>query len=130
MKGFASVVSGASAEAQSSTGASLYYQKLGLTSAGVAAIVAQAIIHDIEVNNLGLEGFPQIKVSHDGAASIFTICLWWEGFEFSFQLSDAEAIAAWKEFKSKPKTFHGASFDRIQNALANLEGHYANRPDG
>lgn len=97
-----------------------FYPNLGFSSCELAGAVAEAAVHDLRMNLFSFSGFPQIDVSWD-AEGVFSVALSWNGeANVQFQLSKAEAKAAVKKFKDK-SGFDRAIFDRVQEALAQLE---------
>ena len=90
-----------------------------ITSCGIGGAIAEAVLHDIRVNSLGLEGFPQVTVLRPDKHS-FEIKLRFDGHSQSFTLSNDEANSAVKKMKAK-KGYDPDIFDRIQEALAALE---------
>lgn len=85
----------------------------------VAGAVAEAAIEDLRVNLFNYPGFPQIQVSGDQDGG-FGVTLSWEAHQTQFQLTDAEAKAAVKTFKSGAG-YERSIFDKVQKALAALE---------
>ncbi|WP_155985234.1 MULTISPECIES: hypothetical protein [unclassified Thioalkalivibrio] len=97
------------------------FPNLGFSSCELAGAVAEAAIHDLRVNRFSFSGFPQIDVSWN-EEDMFSVVLSWKGeANVQFQLSKAEAKAAVKKFKDQ-SGFDRAIFDRVQKALAQLEG--------
>ena len=90
----------------------------------VAGAVAEAAIHDLRVNLFAYPGFPQIDVSCL-ADDVFDVTLSWKTSETSFSLTDAEATVVANTFKAGAG--HERSiFDKVQSALAKLDGKVAN----
>lgn len=85
----------------------------------VAGAVAEAAIEDLRVNLFNYSGFPQIIVSCH-SEDVFDITLSWETHQSQFQLTDVEAKAAVKKFKSGTG-YERSIFDKVQKALAALE---------
>lgn len=88
----------------------------------VAGAVAEAALHDLRVNLFAFSGFPQILVDHP-VNDMFKISLIWsEGgvSTVSIELTKAEAKASVKMFRDK-QGYNKVIFDRIQEAIANLE---------
>ena len=104
-----------------------YFPELGLSSAQVAGAVAEAAVHDLRVNNFGFPGFPQIEVSGDPIGSFTVVLSWKKASSTQFQLSEAEARAAVKKFTSGAG-YDPAIFNRVQEALAELEGKESRYP--
>lgn len=91
-----------------------------ISSSQIGAAVAEAILHDIRVNHLGLDGFPEIVVSRpDGG--VFQVCLKFDEHSQNFELSNLEAKNAVQRMKAS-MGYDPEIFDRIQEALAQLEG--------
>ncbi|HEY2858477.1 MAG TPA: hypothetical protein VGJ21_08680 [Terracidiphilus sp.] len=85
----------------------------------VAGAVAEAAIEDLRVNLFNYSGFPQIQVSCD-LDSALDVTLSWETHQTQFQLTDTEAKAAAKTFKSGTG-YERSIVDKVQKALAALE---------
>jgi len=86
----------------------------------VAGALAEAAIEDLRVNLFSYAGFPQIQVSCL-PKDVFEITLSWKTCQTQFQLTDAEAKAAAKTFRSGTG-FERSIFDKVQAALAALDG--------
>lgn len=98
-----------------------FYPNLGFSNCELAGAVAEAAVHDLRDNLFSFSGFPQIKVSRD-EEDVFSVVLSWNGdANVKFLLSKTEAKAAAKKFKDK-SGFDCVIFDRVQEALAQLEG--------
>ncbi|QQQ00812.1 hypothetical protein [Lysobacter enzymogenes] len=100
-----------------------YYASYGFSSYDVAGAVAEAVLHDIRVNCLGIQGFPQIQISRSDGFK-FDVALGWHDSAKSsvrFSLTLSEAQSAVKKFRAKAG-YDPAIFDRVQEALAKLEG--------
>lgn len=76
-------------------------------------------MHDIRVNGLGLQGFPEIHVT--GRPESFAIDLRFAGQSRSFEISRVEARQAVEAMKAR-RGHMVAIFERVQDALAQLEG--------
>ena len=98
----------------------VHFYALKITSSDIACAVMVALVHDHIVNSLGMDGFPQVKVSRKSAGS-FAVELSFEGEADSFDLSEGEAKAAVNKLK-KDKIHYQPIFDRIQNSVAVLGG--------
>lgn len=96
-----------------------FFPALRATSSDIGGAVAEAVLHDIRVNSLGLEGFPQITVLRPDKNS-FEIELQFNGHRQGFTLSNDEAKAAVKMLKAN-KGYDPNIFERIQDSLAKLE---------
>lgn len=96
------------------------FSTLKITSSGIGGAVAEAVLHDLRVNSLGLQGFPQVTVLRPDKEN-FEIVLQFDEHKESFTLSNNEAQSAVKKMKAK-QGYDPDIFDRIQKALANLEG--------
>ncbi|MGX1501096.1 hypothetical protein ACSSV1_006165 [Labrenzia sp. MBR-25] len=97
----------------------VHFLSLKISSSDIGAAVAEAMLHDIRVNLLGINGFPQIKVERSLNEG-FDVSLCWGKDKTSFTLSDDEAVDAVKVMKEQ-KTYYPPIFDRVQEALAGLE---------
>jgi hypothetical protein len=104
-----------------------YFPELGLSSAQVAGAVAETALHDLSMNNFGFSGFPQIDVSGDPSGAFTVVMRWNKAASMQFQLSGAEAKAAVKKFTSGAG-YDPAIFNRVQEALAELEGKASRYP--
>lgn len=96
-----------------------YYSKLGHSDGDLCAAVARAIVHDAAVNGLGTGGFPEITARR--AKDGFAVELRMDKHARSFDVTDAEArrmVATMKNLEQ----YDTAVFDRIQEAMAQLEG--------
>lgn len=91
----------------------------GLTSSKIATGIALCIIHDINVNNLGLNGFPQITITRSVNGG-FNVTLIFETRLVKFEISEVEAKSAAK--LAKIFEYDHDVFDRVQESLADLEG--------
>lgn len=95
-----------------------YYAGLKISSGEVGGAVAEAVLHDIRLNQLGLQGFPQISVHRTEGR--FQILLSFGDKQTEISLADNEAVAAVKAMRER-KSYYEPVFDRIQHALARLE---------
>jgi hypothetical protein len=91
-----------------------------ITSSEIGGAIAEAILHDIRVNNLGIEGFPLIHVVRQGSSN-FSITLKFSDKLQEFSISNAEAVRAVALMKSM-NGHCSVIFERVTTALANLEG--------
>ena len=92
----------------------------GISSGDIGGAVAEAVLHDIRVNGLGLLGFPQIHVKRAGNDG-FAIRIQFESNSRTFEISNAEALRSVKMMKSE-RGYNPEIFDRVQHAAACLEG--------
>jgi hypothetical protein len=99
-----------------------YYPHLELSSNTLAGAVAEAALHDLQVNRFTFPGFPQVSVKSSDA-KIFTVSLTWLEREssVSFDLTAKEAKAAVQRFHQR-KGYDPAIFPKVQDALVQLEG--------
>jgi hypothetical protein len=104
-----------------------YYSELGFSDCQVAGAVAEAALHDLRVNRFTFPGFPQINVSDDLDGCCTVVLRWHKASSTQFQLSEAEAKAAVKKFTSG-SGYDPAIFNRVQEALAELEGKASRYP--
>ena len=90
----------------------------GFTSSQIASGIALSIIFDVNENNLGLDGIPQIKIKRS-AESRITVVLTFDKRSAEFEITNGEA----KLISEKAKLFQHdlAIFDRVQSCLATLE---------
>ncbi len=96
------------------------FRSLGINSCHVAGFVAEAIVRDIKINNLGFSAFPEITVTWDSDKN-FYITLSALGFSIEpFVLSKEVVVSEAKGFK-KSKAVSAEVFDVIQKNLAKLE---------
>jgi hypothetical protein len=96
-----------------------YYSTLGISSGDIGGAIAEGILHDIRVNGLGLQGFPQIAVArHTGGG--FEIMLRFGDAESRFVVTDDEAKRAVRLMKSS-QGHDRIIFDRVQQAAAEVE---------
>jgi hypothetical protein len=91
-----------------------------ITSGEIGGAIAEAIIHDIRVNGLRIEGFPMVHVVRHGSNN-FSITLKFSDKLQEFSISNAEAERAVALMKSM-NGHCSLIFERVQQAMANLEG--------
>ena len=96
----------------------VYYSSLNFTSSDVGAAIAKAVIFDIQINNLSLEGFPQISVGRLRDDN-FELSLKFDNKVQIFTITKLEAVNAVNSMKNDE--YCKIIFPRIQNALAELE---------
>lgn len=96
-----------------------YYSTLGISSGDIGGAVAEAVLHDIRVNGLGLQGFPQVVVSRQTGGG-FLIALRFGNADSQFAISDDEAKNAVRLMKLS-LGHDGIIFDRVQQAAAEVE---------
>lgn len=104
-----------------------YYPHLKISDCEVAGAVAEAAIHDLQVNLFTFSGFPQIEVSGDPGGFFIVVLSLKKASSTQFQLSQAEAKAAVKKFKAGTGD-DPALFDKVQKALVELEGKASRHP--
>ena len=97
-----------------------YYTDLGFSDSQVAGAVTEAALHDLCVNNFGFPGFPQIEVSGDPDGTFTVVLRWNKAASMRFQLSEAEACAAVKKFKTGTG-YDPILFDKVQKAVLDHE---------
>ena len=104
-----------------------YFSNLGISSNLVAGAVAEAALHDLQVNHFTFPGFPQVLVVSPDSKT-FTITLSWLSLDdtVSFELTAAEAKAAVKRFTQKD-SYDKTIFPKVQDALVRLEAVVSNR---
>ena len=102
----------------------VYYLSYNFTSSDVAAAVAECILHEIRINKLGLNGFPQIIVK-SLPDKTFLIKMSHEQLSQDFVISLNEAKRSVKLFKDK--LYNTEIFDRVQDNLSKLEGVSVNK---
>lgn len=95
-----------------------------VTSSEIGGAVAEAILYDIRMNSLGLNGFPEVSISRQNEEG-FKVYLQFGGHSQNFEMSNFEAKNAVQRMKSQ-KGYDPNIFDRIQEALAKLEGTVTN----
>lgn len=95
------------------------YAQLGISSGMIGGTIATSVVHDIVVNDLGLQGFPGIGVERSEGG--FQIVLSFEAHAVSFEMTESEAKAAVKHLRGT-STHYRPIFDRVQEGLAKLEG--------
>src|SRR3546814_7443016 len=71
---------------------------IGVSSGDIGAAIAESIIHDVRVNGLGIQGFPQITVAHPSKV-VFAIGLKFDGYESGFTITADEAKRAVRTMK-------------------------------
>jgi hypothetical protein len=92
---------------------------IGVSSGDIGAAIAESIIHDVRVNGLGIQGFPQITVAHP-SKDVFAIGLKFDGHESGFTITADEAKRAVSTMKSG-KGHDAAIFRRVQDAAVEIE---------
>jgi hypothetical protein len=95
---------------------------IGISSGDIGAAIAEAVIHDVRVNGLGIQGFPQITVAHP-SKDTFGISLKFDAYTCDFTMTAAEAKRAVKTMKAK-KGHDDGIFRRVQNAAVEIEAAY------
>lgn len=101
----------------------MYREKI--TSGEIGAAIAAAVIHDIRVNGLGVQGFPMIKVARFDSAN-FRITLSFDDQDEEFLIS-VDAAKRSVELLRTDKGHNVHIFPVVQEALAKLEGAVINR---
>ncbi|MES0881695.1 hypothetical protein [Roseibium sp. SCP14] len=102
------------------------FGKVRIALSEIGGAVAEAILHDLRVNHLPFNGFPEILVEKKvGDNRDFVVKLRADDFLVEFVLSLAEARQA-AELMKERETYDPAIFDRIQEAVAKLEGLFMN----
>lgn len=104
-----------------------YYSELGFSDCQVAGAVAEAALHDLRVNRFTFPGFPQINVSDDLDGCCTVVLRWNKASSVQFQLSKEEVKSAVQKFMSGTG-YDPAIFDKVQRALADLEGKASRYP--
>ena len=97
----------------------MLYSRLGFSSGDVCAAVARGIVHDAAVNRLAIKGLPEISCTSN--ADGFQILLRSGEHRQLFNLTEAEATRMIETMRTSEQ-HDQALFDRIQNAVAELEG--------
>ncbi|WP_028840209.1 hypothetical protein [Thermomonas fusca] len=88
----------------------------------LAGAIAEAALHDLQVNNFTFPGFPQITITITSPEVIAVTLTWLElQNSVSFDLTTLEAKEAVKKFDGK-KGYDRAIFPKVQDALVRLEG--------
>jgi len=92
---------------------------IGVSSGDIGAAIAEAVIHDVRVNGLGIQGFPQITVAHP-TKDTFAISLKFDTHTSDFTITADEAKGAVKAMKTK-KGHDEVIFRRVQDAAVEIE---------
>jgi hypothetical protein len=92
---------------------------IGVSSGDMAAAIAEAVIHDIRVNGLGIQGFPQITVAHPSKEA-FAIRLTFDTYSSDLTITADEAKRAVATLKAG-RGHDEAIFRRVQDAAVELE---------
>ena len=97
----------------------MHFNELGFSDGTLCASVARAIVHDAAINTLGTGGFPQITARRSEGG--FSVELKMQQHTQSFDITTAEASRMVDTLRSSEQ--HDIDvFDRIQDAVARLEG--------
>lgn len=104
----------------------MYLNRLGITDGQLCASVARAIVQDAATENLATGAFPEISAQR--ADEGFLIQMRVKGHCRSFNVTDAEARNMVEAMRLS-KHCGDDVFDRIQEAIAQLEGDVLNAPD-
>jgi hypothetical protein len=94
----------------------------------LAGAVAQAATEDLRVNLFTYTGFPAIEIA-SSSRNTFRVKLTYRACYVEFSLSQSEATAAAKRFKSGAP-YDPAIFDQVQTALASLDAKVAASQSG
>lgn len=95
------------------------FYAIGVSSGDIGAAIAEAVIHDIRVNGLGIQGFPQINVTHP-AKDVFAIRLTFDTYSSELTITADEAKRAVAAMKAGRGHDDGI-FRRVQDAAVELE---------
>lgn len=90
-----------------------------VSSGDIGAAIAEAVIHDIRVNGLGIQGFPQITVTHP-AKDVFAVRLTFDTYSSELTITADEAKRAVAAMKAGRGHDDGI-FRRVQDAAVKLE---------
>jgi hypothetical protein len=90
-----------------------------VSSGDIGAAIAEAVIHDIRVNGLGLQGFPQITVEQP-SKDAFAIRLKFETYSSELVITADEAKRAVATMKAR-RGYDDGIFRRVQDAAIELE---------
>ena len=90
-----------------------------VSSGDIGAAIAEAVIHDIRVNGLGIQGFPQITVTHP-AKDVFAVRLTFDTYSSELTITPDEAKRAVAAMKAGRGHDDGI-FRRVQDAAVKLE---------
>lgn len=101
---------------------------IGISSGDIGAAIAEAIIHDIRVNGLGIQGFPQITVSHP-SKDAFSIRLTFDSYTSDLTITADEAKRAVATMKARRGHDDGI-FRRVQDAAVELEAAHMRNVQG
>lgn len=92
---------------------------IGVSSGDIGAAIAEVIIHDVRVNGLGIQGFPQITIAHPNKDT-FAVRLGFDAHTSEFTITAKEAKRAVATMKAKRGHDDGI-FRRVQDAAVELE---------
>lgn len=101
---------------------------IGVSSGDIGAAVAEAVIHDVRVNGLGIQGFPQITVAHPDKAT-FSIGLSFNEHVSAFTITADEAKRAVETMKAGRGHDPGI-FRRVQDAAVEIEAAHSRSVQG
>ncbi|WP_137680546.1 hypothetical protein [Aurantiacibacter suaedae] len=101
---------------------------IGISSGDIGAAIAEAVIYDVRVNGLGIQGFPQITVSHP-SKDTFSIRLTFDNYTSDLTITAHEAkraVAAMKAGRGHDEDI----FPRVQDATVELEAAHMRNVQG
>ena len=97
----------------------MLFKELGFSDGTLCAAVARAIVHDAAQNTLGTGCFPKITARHTDDRMRIEIST--DHKTISFEVTEAEATRMVETLR-KSEQYDVVVFDRIQEAVAQLEG--------
>ena len=101
---------------------------IGISSGEIGAAIAEAVIHDVRVNGLGIQGFPQITVGHP-SKDTFLVRLTFDTYTSDLTITADEAkraVAAMKAGRGHDEDI----FRRVQDAAVELEAAHIRKVQG
>lgn len=101
---------------------------IGISSGDIGAAIAEAVIHDVRVNGLGIQGFPQITVGHP-STDTFSIRLTFDTYSSELTITADEAKRAVAAMKARRGHDEGI-FRRVQDAAVELEAAHIRNVQG
>ncbi len=101
---------------------------IGVSSGDIGAAIAEAIIHDIRVNGLGIQGFPQITIDHPDRDT-FSATLKFDAYTSNLTITAKDAKRAVATMKAG-RGHDAEIFRRVQQAAIEIEAAHMGHGQG